>query len=1036
MEEREIVLKRAKNAVLSRDFSLALRIYNSLLKDDPSNTEYLRSVGSIYEKTGDDQKALEYYARILKVSNTDFNALNSIGGIYRRLKIYDKAIMVLQKALATGQNDAEVNYNLGFTYKLMNENKKAIECFESVIDQNPNDVLAYNHLGSIYYQNKEYNKSIMTYKMGLQIDSNHPILHYNLARSYEAINDQSNAVLSYEASLRGKPGWIDAVRDYSDLLLRQNKSKAALEIVKKSIDLHAGMKEPLYLKGKILFAQNNYLMAEESLEAAASDAIQNYEILSLLAQVYEEEERYFEAEEMITKAESIANENEFNDAEKIAIQILISAKKFEEAWSKLVILNDNQKSPMMLDLEGQFYIASGKTEKLESLEKRIIEMKPNFYRYLTDWGKRFLQIGDIETARKYFILHIEKNKRSIQTWLSLALADEKTGLLEEARTCYEMALKIDSANYLAQEKLNEIGKPLNLRNNSVFENAFEDLSVGNTIRNLKGASDSNIAAGTMQEDSSDLVIESKTTSENENNPPTVEQEETDDEETEEIPEMPDADILEIVTDEIPAEKYDFDGESKSLSQELLEGEELSDFGYEMPPEEEEEKEEEKDDETEGNMVLQNAGDDGNIGTAGNDGNSGNSTNENRDADTTNDESENRASDRTSDDRSPEPEYNAPKQEAYPSESEKELREKLAQAEENAMKAMKAAEKAWDAAQKAADSASAVDNASDYINQMTEDAAKKLQDVTDDLQSKLEEKAETLESQDGSENSLAEETAPEDEEYEGATEGDISESETELDETELDETGSVAPEEEDALCSDDAATSEELAGSDDALSSADAIAPEADEALGSDDALSLPQTEQNLSDLTDLEGTADESSLESGGEISSDNSEEISSEISESEESIEEHQKYQHVINEVSKLLPYIENILENKEDAQRFKHEVSLFNQLKTMGHFLPEAERREFMTSRIRITLDFLIAKLSGKPGLLKTSNSLRKSGFFEKQDESISEITEEIQNLSKPELIKKVIGDMKLLTENLDDKELAEGLRKIAAETEDKLK
>ena len=86
--------------------------------------------------------------------------------------------------------------------------------------------------------------------------------------------------------------------------------------------------------------------------------------------------------------------------------------------------------------------------------------------------------------------------------------------------------------------------------------------------------------------------------------------------------------------------------------------------------------------------------------------------------------------------------------------------------------------------------------------------------------------------------------------------------------------------------------------------------------------------------------------------------------------------------------------------------------------------------------SLDFLIAKLSGKPGLLKTSNSLRKSGFFEKQDESISEITEEIQNLSKPELIKKVIGDMKLLTENLDDKELAEGLRKIAAETEEKLK
>ena len=37
MEDKEIVLRRAKNAVISRDFNLAIRLYKSLLQDDVKN---------------------------------------------------------------------------------------------------------------------------------------------------------------------------------------------------------------------------------------------------------------------------------------------------------------------------------------------------------------------------------------------------------------------------------------------------------------------------------------------------------------------------------------------------------------------------------------------------------------------------------------------------------------------------------------------------------------------------------------------------------------------------------------------------------------------------------------------------------------------------------------------------------------------------------------------------------------------------------------------------------------------------------------
>ena len=492
MEEKEIVLKRAKNAVISRDFSLALRIYNSLLKYDSENVEYLRSVGSIYEKTGDDQKALEYYARILRTSKSDFNALNSIGGIYRRLKNYDKAIMVLEKALQTGENNALVNYNLGFTYKLTGEYQKAIDCFESVIDENPGDVLAYNHLGSIYYQKGDYNKSILTYKRGLQVDSNHPILQYNLAKSYEAISDDQNAIIAYETSLRGKPGWLDAVQDYSSLLLRQHKSKQAMEIVKNAEEIHSEKSDFLYLKGKIYFEQFNFEKAQEIYEKLALSGKNDFSTLLELAKVYQAQGNYEDAAETLAQAEENCPAGEKDDFEKSAVEILISAGRGEEAWSILERLLKKQKSPLLLDLEGQFYISQGLTERLEKIERQIQELKPNFYRYLTDWGLLFYKSGQSEEAKKCFKAHIERNRKCLKSWLYLAIAEEKDGNRDEAILEYKNVLKIDPSNYIAQSRLNELSR--GLLSSEDFSLPEETLITSSGIMENKG---------TLPEDSSD-----------------------------------------------------------------------------------------------------------------------------------------------------------------------------------------------------------------------------------------------------------------------------------------------------------------------------------------------------------------------------------------------------------------------------------------------------------------------------------------------------------------------------------------------------
>ena len=133
-------LERAENALLSRDFALAARLYKSVLKENENDKEILLKLGNCFVRANQDEKALDPFLQVLKIENTNFEALNSLGGIYRRLGKYEESVKVLEAALKLGKNVSEVNYNLGHTYKLMGYYDAAAESFYSVIEENPNDV--------------------------------------------------------------------------------------------------------------------------------------------------------------------------------------------------------------------------------------------------------------------------------------------------------------------------------------------------------------------------------------------------------------------------------------------------------------------------------------------------------------------------------------------------------------------------------------------------------------------------------------------------------------------------------------------------------------------------------------------------------------------------------------------------------------------------------------------------------------------------------------------------------------------------------
>lgn len=476
MEDKEIVLRRAKNAVISRDFNLAIRLYKSLLQEDVKNIEYLSALGNLYMKNNDDEKALPYFQQILTFYPNNFEAMNSMGGIYRRMGRYQESIEILQKALETKINPAQVNYNLGFTYKLMKNYSDAIDAFENVIAVNPTDVLAYNHLGAIYAAQNNHEKAVATYKRGLQIDPNHPVIQFNLAKSLEAMHDDTSAIQAYDAALRAKPGWQEAVIEYAKLLLNHRKTRLAGELVQNAIGLHP-QDFGLYAQmGQILMRQSNFEKAASSFEIANRLVSGNAENLKNLAEAFEKLGKKEEAVLTIKKAESVEPEDE--KIKKSAASILLTAEKYREAAEVIRQLGSANKNDCeALDLAGQYSILIGRNDSAQNFASKIKKIDPDYVIYLYSFASRFFQKGNLEAAKENVKAFIDENMKNIPAWLLLGQIDEKLGNSEEALDDFSTAVAFDPNNFLAEKLAKELGNKIDSEKSSRDEKKPYDIAL-------------------------------------------------------------------------------------------------------------------------------------------------------------------------------------------------------------------------------------------------------------------------------------------------------------------------------------------------------------------------------------------------------------------------------------------------------------------------------------------------------------------------------------------------------------------------------
>ena len=490
-EQNSVIIDRAKAAILARDYEQAARIYKGLLKSDPENVTYLTALGDLYIKNNEDNIALDYYKEIVRLQPQNVDALNNLGGIYRRLKLYDESISVLERAVMLDSSNVQVFYNLGFTYKLMGHNSDAIDCFNTVVEANPRDVLALNHIGTIYASEKKHPEAVSSYLKGLKVDPNHPILHLNLAKSYDRMGEFLKAQAEYEAALRSKPGWIEAIESYSDLLIRKNKTKVACEIVKKALNLNpedAAMHTKL---GDVYSCQDNFDDAEVEYNSALHVSPEYKPAMSGLARTYESTGKMDDALEIVERMEVLSPED--SSVKRQHAHILLSADKIEKAGEKIQELYSRDPDDVhTLNLLGQYYICIGDEKKAMGCFKKIKAARPEYTNFYREAGKRHSQKGEYKKAEEFFQKYIDQNPEDVSGYKSMASNYEAQGMLTQALASYKTIENFDSANVASRKGLERVNEQIIKERDSrpetktsldaEFFGADDDISIGERVR--------------------------------------------------------------------------------------------------------------------------------------------------------------------------------------------------------------------------------------------------------------------------------------------------------------------------------------------------------------------------------------------------------------------------------------------------------------------------------------------------------------------------------------------------------------------------
>ena len=360
------------------------------------NKQKTLSSAEKYVQQGKLQNAIAEYEKVLKADPKDLTVSNTIGDLYARLGQNERALESFKKV-----GDAYASQ--GFTvkaiamYKKLTKIKPTLEgvlrLAELYTQQGLfNDARAqYLHVAEEFLRSGELEQAVRIFQKTLEMDPENVAMRIRLAEVYIRLNKKTEAWQIFASA--------------ADNLRAKGQLAATEEILQRMLKLDPGNSYALLLRGRTAFESGDVAAAIQNLEKVA-DLDTHPEGLRALMQAYLQTERFSEAGTLAGKLCTVHNDPgaliSYADA-------LMKAGKYEEV---IQLFHQNSDRLLASDsakvLETLHNLIGHIREDMPALEALLeLLLKAGDTTHITEvyelLAHASVQAGDLEEARDYYL---------------------------------------------------------------------------------------------------------------------------------------------------------------------------------------------------------------------------------------------------------------------------------------------------------------------------------------------------------------------------------------------------------------------------------------------------------------------------------------------------------------------------------------------------------------------------------------------------------------------------------------------------------
>jgi len=359
-------ISRGVNAFRQDNLDEAEKIFSDVKNQDPQNPLVLRSLGNIYQKRKDWNKAIKVLEEAVKSNNTDLESYHHLAVSYFENDMIDKAVDVAKVVLDLHPNYLKSLLFLASVYKSLKQTKESLSYLEKALKVDPANLEIRLEYAEMLASNKEYQRAIETLNDIIQQEPAFDVAYLSLAALFE------------------RTGQLDM----------------AIETLEKARAMNMASSKILTRLAQYLQETNQFERSVEILNLALTEKPEDLEALNYLGINYWHSGQHDKAIDLFNKVISMdkSNASAYNNLGSVYLSMSkydLAMQQFKEATRLAPLLGGPYNGL------GVIYAKEGRRDQAIQNWKKAVELDAKQYDALYNLGVLLTKMDRFEEAIKY-----------------------------------------------------------------------------------------------------------------------------------------------------------------------------------------------------------------------------------------------------------------------------------------------------------------------------------------------------------------------------------------------------------------------------------------------------------------------------------------------------------------------------------------------------------------------------------------------------------------------------------------------------------